>query len=85
VPTSTSPEPIRESPEDRIVNVLSRWLARHVGDLELRERVGAIGTAGLDDEQAGAVDDVLAALDGGAPAGRLEVAVREALESLAMG
>ncbi|MFN2627645.1 MAG: hypothetical protein ABR569_03285 [Gaiellaceae bacterium] len=84
MPTSTSPEPTRESPEDRIVNLLSRWLARHLGDRELRERVEAIGTASLSHDQAGAVDEVLAALASGPP-GRLEVAVREALESLAMG
>jgi hypothetical protein len=81
---STSPEPV-ERDGDQIVNLLSQWLARHVGDLELRERIEAIGTDALSKDQADAVEDVLEALRKGAPRGELEVAVREALEALALG
>jgi hypothetical protein len=81
---STSPEPV-ERDGDQIVNLLSQWLARHVGDLELRERIEAIGTDALSKDQADAVEDVLEALRNGAPRGELEVAVREALEALALG
>jgi hypothetical protein len=82
---STSPEPTADRPADRIVNLLSRWLARHVGDAELRERVTAIGTAELSADEAEAVDELLAALSPDAPRGELEVAVRETLEALALG
>jgi hypothetical protein len=81
---STSPEPI-ERDDDQIVNLLSQWLARHVGDHELRDRVEAIGTDALSADQAEAVEDVLAALRNGTPRGELEVSVREALEALALG
>jgi hypothetical protein len=81
---STSPEPI-ERAEDQIVNLLSQWLARHVGDLELRERIEELGTDTLSADQAEAVEDVVAALRNGAPRGELEVSVREALEALALG
>jgi hypothetical protein len=81
---STSPEPV-DRPDDEIVNLLSQWLARHVGDLELRERIEAVGTDELSADQADAVEDLLAALRNGAPRGELEVSVREALEALAMG
>jgi hypothetical protein len=70
---------------DEIVNLLSRWLARHVGDGELRDQVAAIGTNGLSGDQAEAVDELLVALRADAPRGELEVAVRETLEALALG
>ena len=73
------------SPDNEIVNLLSRWLARHVDDAELRDQVGAIGTGGLTGDQAEAVDELLVALRNGAPPGELEVAVRETLEALALG
>ncbi|TML90908.1 MAG: hypothetical protein E6G08_01885 [Actinobacteria bacterium] len=73
------------SPDDEIVNVLSRWLARHVDDGELRDEVAAIGTGELTADQAEAVDELLVALRNGAPRGELEVAVRETLEALALG
>jgi hypothetical protein len=73
------------SPDNQIVNLLSRWLARHVGDAELRDRVTAIGTGELSGEQAEAVDELLVALRANSRRGQLEVAVRETLEALAMG
>lgn len=75
------------SPEDRLVNLLSRWLARHVGNAELLAAVDAIDRTPLSPVQAEAVDWLLDALRRAAPGerGQLEVAVREALEALALG
>jgi hypothetical protein len=74
------------SPEDRLVTLLSRWLARHVGDDRLREEIEAAGCNGLSADQAEAVDELLAGL-GATPTGRgaLEPLVRETLEALAHG
>lgn len=72
--------------DDRIVTLLSRWLARHVDDEELRRGVTAIGTGDLSPEQAEAVDELLAELE--QPTGTqadLEMLVRETLEALALG
>jgi hypothetical protein len=87
-PMSTSPEPVRSArPEDEIVSALSHWLAYHLGNAELRTRLRELGTEGLDAEQAGMVDEVLAELDR-APEGErgeLEMLVRETLEAIALG
>ena len=79
---STSPD-THLRPDDRIVSVLSQWLARHVSDEELRRRVEAIGTAELSPTQAEAVEELLADL--GADRGQNEMLVRETLEALALG
>lgn len=73
------------SPEDRLVNVLSQWLARHVDDDELRRVVEAIDPSELDAEKSMAVEELrqeLAKTDGG---GDLEMVVRETLQALALG
>jgi hypothetical protein len=83
---SMSPEPVAR-PEDEIVSTLSRWLAFHVGNHELRARLRAIGTAGLGADQAAAVEELLAELES-APEGtrgELEMLVRETLEAVALG
>jgi hypothetical protein len=69
--------------DDRIVTVLSQWLARHVSDDELRQRVEVIGTDELSAEQAQAVGELLAEL--GDDRGQNEMLVRETLEALALG
>jgi hypothetical protein len=69
--------------DDRIVTVLSQWLARHVSDDELRRRVEAIGVDELSPAQAEAVEELLADL--GADRGQDEMLVRETLEALALG
>lgn len=79
---STSPD--TGGAEDRLVNVLSRWLARHVDDAELRHAVEEAGTGGLSAGQAGAVRELLDALDRGDSRGELEMVVRETLEALAL-
>ena len=75
------------SPEDRIVDLLSRWLARHLDNARLREGIVAAGTEGLSATQVEAVDELLAELDRAAPGerGELEMTVRETLEALALG
>jgi hypothetical protein len=75
------------SPEDEIVNLLSRGLARHVGDDELRRRLDEIGTDRLPADHAEAVRELRRELDSRRSDGRggVEVAVRETLEALAIG
>ena len=72
------------SPEDRLVNLLSRWLARHVSTDALRSGIAEVGTAGLEPGQVEAVAELVEALDSAGP-GALDVAVRETLEALALG
>jgi hypothetical protein len=79
---STSPDTAHHA-DDRIVSVLSQWLARHVGDEELRREVESIGTDELSAEQASAVKELLAEL--GPDRGQNEMLVRETLEALALG
>jgi hypothetical protein len=82
---STSPETRARTAraDDRLVTLLSQWLARHVGDDELRRSVEAIGTDELSPVQAEAVRELLAEL--GSDRGRDEMLVRETLEALALG
>jgi hypothetical protein len=79
---STSPDSARA--DDRLVTVLSRWLARHVDDDELRRAVAAAGTDGLSAGQAGAVQELVEELEEGDSRGELEMVVRETLEALAL-
>ncbi len=71
------------SSEDRLVNLMSHWLARHAGDEQLRAELER--TDGLSEEQADAVRELRESLDAGARRQELEVAVRETLEALAFG
>ena len=73
--------------DDRIVTLLSHWLAGHVGDGEVQQELEAIGTAELQPGQAEAVDELLAKLRArdGARRGDLEMVVRETLEAVAVG
>jgi hypothetical protein len=84
-PMSTNPDIARRA-DDRIVTLLSRWLARHVDDAGLESAVSEIGTSELSPEQAEAVNELLAELE--RPTGTradLEMLVRETLEALALG
>ena len=74
------------SPEDRLVSLLSRWLAGHLDNAELRVGIDDAGRDGLSAEQAEAVDELVAAIDRN-PTGRgdLERLARETLEALALG
>jgi len=75
------------SPEDQIVNLLSRWLARHVGNDDLARALDEIGRDRLAPEHAEAVEELRTELEraGASSRGSLEVAVRETLEVLAFG
>jgi hypothetical protein len=75
------------SPEDHIVKLLSRWLARHLDNTRLREGLVEVGREGLSPKQAEAVDELLAELQHAAPneRGDVEMTVRETLEALALG
>ena len=68
-----------------MIAVLSRWLARHISDEELRRDVGAIGTDKLTPIQAQAVRELLAELEGGSERAEVEMIARETLETLALG
>ena len=71
------------SSEDRLVNLMSHWLARHAGDDQLRAELDRAD--GLSVEQAEAVSELRESLDAGAERQELVVAVRETLEALAFG
>jgi hypothetical protein len=75
------------SPEDRVVTLLSRWLARHLDNEQLRAKVEAAGREGLSVEQAQAVEELLAGLAASARTARgaLEPLVRETMEALVLG
>jgi hypothetical protein len=81
---STSPNP-RYRADDELITVLSRWLARHLGDAELRTEVTAADVDELSAEQLEAVRELLDELTGGASRGDLEMVVRETIEALALG
>jgi riboflavin synthase len=63
------------NPEDRLVTLLSRWLARHVSDDELRREVDAADLAQLEPGQAEAVQELRDSFGNGR--GDLEMIVRE--------
>ena len=81
---STSRETARA--DDRLVTVISRWLARHVDDAELRRSIEAIGRDDLAPEQAEAVEELATGLSRpDASRGELEMIARETLEAVALG
>ena len=67
------------------MTLLSHWLARHVGDDELRRELAAADTSELDGGAREAVDELRAELDDSKGHGDLERVVRETLEALALG
>ncbi len=83
---STSPERTA-SPEDRIIGLLSHWLARHVDNARLCRGLEQIGTDGLGAGEAEAVEELLVELRAADQAARaaLEPLVRETIEALALG
>lgn len=73
------------SPEDRIVNLLSHWLARHVGDDELKRALVSTDTSMLGPGERAAVEELRTELAEHGSGGDLEMVVRETLEALALG
>ena len=81
---STSPDTHGRA-DDRIVGHLSHWLARHIDRHELLHALEEVGTHQLEEGQAEAVGELVAALRDGSEGGELEMIVRETLEALALG
>jgi hypothetical protein len=73
--------------EDRLISVISKWLGRHIGNEELRRRIGETGSDGLTATQAEAVEELMRELDQVEPGqrGHVEMVARETVEVLALG
>jgi hypothetical protein len=75
-----------QNADDRLVTVISRWLARHVDDDELRLSIAEIGAGELEPEQARAVEELVSELERvEASRADLERVARETLEAVALG
>ena len=81
---STSPE-TAPTADDRLVTVISRWLARHLSDEELLRELAPAGHDSLTADQAGAVEELRAELAAGRGGAELDMVARETLEALALG
>ncbi len=81
---STSHKQLRR-PEDEAISLLSHWLARHLDNAQLRQRLDAFDAAELTPEQAEVLDEVRVELDADVSRARLEPVVRETIEALALG
>ena len=78
-----SPEHTRT--DDRVVHTISRWLARHIGDDELRAELEAVDMGELSPDQAEAVDELREELDNGSERASIEMVARETVEAVALG
>ena len=76
-----------ERQDDAIVQLCSRWLARHVGNAELVAALVEVDRAQLQPGQAEAVEELREALTeaGEERSAQLEVVLRETIEALALG
>ena len=81
---STSPD-TGTSTDDRLVTVISRWLARHVSDEDLLAELDRAEGNELADDQAEAVDELRDELRQSRGRAELEMVARETLEALALG
>lgn len=81
---SASPEP---RGDDELIRLISRWLARHIGNEELWAGLAESDRRSLALGQLEAVDELAQALETAAPGerGELEMIARETLEALALG
>jgi hypothetical protein len=80
---STSPESIRD--DDRIVNSISRWLARHISEAELRTELEAADLEQLGPDQAEAVLELQNELGAATERAGVEMVARETMETVALG
>jgi hypothetical protein len=71
--------------DDRLVTLISRWLARHVADDELHQALEQAGSGELTADQAEAVEELRAELGKAPERAELEMVARETLEALALG
>ena len=81
---STSPE-TTDRVDDRLVRAISRWLARHLPDEELRQELAGVGPGQLAPRQAEAVEELRYELGEERERAELEMVARETLEALALG
>ena len=83
-PMSTSPD---TRTEDRLITLISRWLAGHIGNAELEQGIDEAGSGGLGPGQLDALTELSERLDSAQPGerGELEMIARETLEALALG
>jgi hypothetical protein len=74
------------SPEDQIVALLSRWLARHLSNEDLHRELEATDRRALSADQAELLDELRVELAGSGPndRGALEPLVRETIEAIAL-
>jgi hypothetical protein len=71
--------------DDRLVTVISGWLAGHVTEGELRRELESTRRAELAPDQAQALDELRAELENDARRAELQMVARETLEALALG
>jgi hypothetical protein len=73
--------------DDAIVQLCSRWLARHIGNPELAAALAEVDPTQLQPGQTEAVQELRDALAeaGDARTATLEVVLRETIEALALG
>jgi hypothetical protein len=71
--------------DDRLVTVISGWLAGHVTEGELRRELEAVRSAELAPDQAEAMDELRTELENDSGRGELQMVARETLEALALG
>jgi hypothetical protein len=73
--------------DDRLIMLISRWLARHIGNAELERGLQETDRNELEPGQLEAVDELADHLQKVAPGqrGELEMIARETLEALALG
>jgi hypothetical protein len=81
---STNPERHLQV-DDQLVTAISRWLARHDSDEELRRELERVEDDALELEQADAVRELRAELEEGTSRAELEMVARETLEAVALG
>jgi hypothetical protein len=81
---STSPE-TGQRVEDHLVNVISRWLARHLPDDELQQELGRVEPGALEPGQEEALEELRSEFAQDRERAELEMVARETLEALALG
>jgi len=81
---STSPDTSQRA-DDRLVSVISQWLARHLSDEELRRELDRVEPGALEHGQAEAIEELRSELGAERERAELEMVARETLEGLALG
>jgi hypothetical protein len=71
--------------DDRLVTVISGWLAGHVSEGELRRELKGVRSVELAPDQAEAVAELRAELANDKRRGELQMVARETLEAVALG